>query len=412
MQMRSETEGKETQTKSFCSIQCRVVLKLILVFCTPALLLPCSASATEQDSDLGLWSKGEPKLDTQTLFTETDADHQGVRNPRIVTTKKGTVLAFGAGRLRRSEDGGKTWEPAVRSEISHRQVVNETSDDILAVSLRQGQLWRSSDDGKTWKKEEITIKPNAAMRSAGEAGKVPGSVHVGGCESGVTITRGDGGLYGRLLMPARYQPFGSNDREYWKDNYNTSVYSDDGGKTWQVSEFFPEAWTGEGTLAELSDGRVYYNSRTHNPDTNQRRSAWSFDSGETWTKLDVIEELFDGGGYGRGYGCNAGLVRLPIKNQDVLLYSQPDTQGGDRLRMTVWASFDGGKSWPVKRLVYDGPSAYSSLAAGRAETPSEGKIYLLFEGGPDGRYSAIQVASFNLPWLLDGRSMEEMLAGT
>ena len=53
--------------------------------------------------------------------------------------------------------------------------------------------------------------------------------------------------------------------------------------------------------------------------------------------------------------------------------------------MTVWASFDGGKSWPVKPLVNEGMSAYSSLAAGK-----DGTIYLLVDRGekklydPDG----------------------------
>jgi hypothetical protein len=42
------------------------------------------------------------------------------------------------------------------------------------------------------------------------------------------------------------------------------------------------------------------------------------------------------------------------------------------------------------------------LAAGRPDTISEGLIYLLFEGGPDGRYSAMQVARFNLSWILEG----------
>ena len=64
--------------------------------------------------------------------------------------------------------------------------------------------------------------------------------------------------------------------------------------------------------------------------------------------------------------------------------------------MTVWASFDGGKSWPVKRLVFEGPGAYSSLDAGRPGTPSEGWIYLLFESGGG------TMARFNLGWLLKG----------
>lgn len=77
-------------------------------------------------------------------------------------------------------------------------------------------------------------------------------------------------------------------------------------------------------------------------------------------------------------------------------------RGEGRQKITVWASLDGTKTWPVKRLVYDGPSAYSSLAAGRPGTPSEGLIYLLYEGGPDGMYSAIHLARFNLAWLLEG----------
>ena len=93
-------------------------------------------------------------------------------------------------------------------------------------------------------------------------------------------------------------------------------------------------------------------------------------------------------------------MRLPIQDRDVLIFSNIDTPNAKRERATVWGSFDGGQTWPIKRLVYDGPSAYSSLTAGRPETPSEGFIYLHFEGGPEG--SGSTVARFNLAWLLDG----------
>jgi sialidase-1 len=62
--------------------------------------------------------------------------------------------------------------------------------------------------------------------------------------------------------------------------------------------------------------------------------------------------------------------------------------------MTVWASFDRGETWPLKRLVYAGPSAYSSLAAG-----PEGNIYLLFERGQKKLYESVAVARFNFEWL-------------
>ncbi len=47
-------------------------------------------------------------------------------------------------------------------------------------------------------------------------------------------------------------------------------------------------------------------------------------------------------------------------------------------------------------------AAYSSLAAGRSGTPSEGWIYLQFEGGPSGPHSDCQIARFNLSWVLGG----------
>ncbi|UCE48375.1 MAG: exo-alpha-sialidase [Phycisphaerales bacterium] len=51
------------------------------------------------------------------------------------------------------------------------------------------------------------------------------------------------------------------------------------------------------------------------------------------------------------------------------IYSDCDSPEGRRLG-TVWASFDGGKTWPLKRLVYEGSFADSSFAAGRPTTES------------------------------------------
>ena len=164
----------------------------------------------------------------------------------------------------------------------------------------------------------------------------------------------------------------------------------------------------------MHDGRVYYNSRCCDgfydksfarelrPEESLRREAWSSDGGQTWDNLRINEILPDGGGYHRGYGLKGGLVRLPVKNRDILIYSNTGTHGGDREKMTVWASFDGGDTWPVKRLVYEGPAAYSSLGAGRPGTEGDGTIFLLFEGSPDHHYGAMHVARFNLSWILEG----------
>ena len=148
-------------------------------------------------------------------------------------------------------------------------------------------------------------------------------------------------------------------------------------------------------------------SRSHMSVDHKRRIAWSHDGGNRWVDWSVSEDLFEIGepfyfkyGTRPSYGCKAGLVRVPgeaAAGRDILLYSQPGWKGGWRYQMTVWASFNGTATWPVKRLIDPGHSAYSSLAAGK-----DGTIYLLYEGGDKKLYDEVNVAVFNLKWLLDG----------
>jgi sialidase-1 len=111
--------------------------------------------------------------------------------------------------------------------------------------------------------------------------------------------------------------------------------------------------------------------------------------------MRVIPELPDGD-QNRDYGLMGGLARLPIENQDILVFSNIESEEG-RKNGTVWVSFDGGKTWPVKRIADKGSFAYSSMTAGRKGTPSEGYIYLFYES--DG---GAKMARFNLEWILQG----------
>ena len=351
-------------------------------------------------------AKSPSKPKTAAIFEMQDL-YKSTRIPNIVTAADGSILAFGnSGRMvRRSTDEGKTWsKPAkVGPDAGGSAIVDTVNGDVMVVRSRSGFLWRSKDHGQTWKREEIEVKPNAVgLGSPKNAG-----VQTTCSESGITLQYGK--HKGRLLMPARIQPpKGSNAQEYWPYNYNTAIYSDDRGKTWRTSGPV-QSGTGEGTLAELSNGNIYYNSRSHMSVDHKRRIAWSYDGGHMWTDWSVSNDLFEVGqpfyfkyGTKPSYGCNAGLVRLPLEatgGKDVLLFSTPDNPGKSRVRMTVWASFDGGKSWPTKRLVYKGPSAYSSLTADK-----KGNIYLLFERGDKKLYEHISVVKFNLAWLTEGKS--------
>jgi len=330
----------------------------------------------------------------------------------LVVAMDGTVLLFeqqwdkGIVEVKRSEDGGKTWGepievgkqvrinedmsddgrysgPRTKFSCLGSTIVDENTGDIMvfAVNLKPAEiLYRSKDHGKTWKTEKITIKPdvNGWLSSPNAA-----------CDPGITLRYGK--KKGRLLVPSRvfvhYLNKGKN-RKYFDKHYSNALYSDDGGKTWIPSAPFPLGGTGEAGLAELHDGRIYYNSRTHCRGGN-RRIAYSHDGGETWVDEHEDDELWNGPP--DVYGCKAALVRLPHEDRDVLVFSSPGRRD-KRHDITVWVSFDGGETWPAKRLVKKGPGNYTWLAAGRKGTPSEGMIYLAANKD--------WMARFNLAWIM------------
>lgn len=370
--------------------------KVLPLLCLTALLILISSTGPLQAGEGKLEAfLGEPALELGQVF-------RGERFPNIVVSMKGTVIAtWGTShvRARRSEDGGKTWGEEIVIQKPGFQcggvIVDEGSGDIIAfVEDRHPpaplSVYRSPDDGKTWKKIEVKINPDSK-------GNQP-SMHMN--DHGITLRHGQ--HKGRLIRPSRFYA-GRNHRSKWPLHYTNAVYSDDGGKTWHTSDPFPANGTGEATLAELSDGTVYYNSRRHwaNEGENPRRrwTALSDDGGKTWKDLKICEALPDGP-QNTNYGCMGGLTRLAVKGRDILLYSNCDSPGGRKLG-TIWASLDGGKTWPVKRLVFAGSHGYSSLTSGRPGTKSEGWIYLHFEGGPKGGST---VARFNLAWVLKGEA--------
>lgn len=353
-----------------------------------------------------------PKPDFSITHLFESGEDDQIRIPKILVAEDGSVLAFARGCkfLRHSEDAGETWNDPVEfgPPGGGNAVVDRTSGDVLVVCPEPEKLWRSRDHGRTWERENISFLPNKIGHGVNDT--VP--VNVAASESGITLQYGE--HKGRLVMPVRIQlqngaDYDEDRQEYWQYHYNTSIYSDDGGTTWQTGEPV-QSGTGEGTLAELSDGRLYYNSRSHMSCDHRRRLAWSHDGGYRWVDWEVSDDLFEIGGphyfrYGTrpSYGCNAGLARIPdgiVPCEDALLFSTIDNPGKpsaeDRIRMTVWTSFNGAGSWPLKRLVYPGPSAYSSITIS-----DDGTVYLLFENGDEHRYERISVARFNLDWLTE-----------
>lgn len=348
----------------------------------------------------------KPFFEKQMLF-------EGERFPNIIVTKDGSIVAnWGKENCisRRSSDGGSTWEPAIsigQGINGGGLVLNANTGELIAF-VENGDhppapitSYFSEDLGQSWQKREIKIHPD-------KNGNLP-SMHMN--EHGITLKKGK--YRGRLIRTSRF--YGqANQREFWPNHYTNAIYSDDGGKTWFTSEPFPANGTGEAAIVELSDGTLYYNSRRHlstdglNP--RMRHIATSKDGGHSWKDLYVSRELPDGE-QDRDYGLMAGLDRLPYEGYDLLVFSNIESQSG-RKNGTVWLSFDGGKSWPIKRLVEPEGFKYSSLTVGRKNTPSEGYIYLLYETGTKKNindYGGGMVARFNLSWLMEGKDIDQFL---
>ena len=363
----------------------------------------------------------EPSLVHTRLFENgklKDGQDVFYRIPALAVAKDGTILAFANGRvgtardhcthvqsvLRRSKDNGKTWGPMqtlfdrpgwtggncaavadpVTGEIMFEVFCRPSSAEARKAYAALPEpkefsgtvIARSRDNGETWKFEKMILEPN-------RHGMIGFS---GGSASGIVLRHGP--KKGRLLIPAR--------SGYKHHGYNCALYSDNHGKTWKASGFLPG---GEGCVVELSDGRLYFNSRI-GPE-GWRLRAVSKDQGETYGEFAQSEWLRD-----CTVGTSDSLVSVPesVAGRHLIVFANPSfyrprASYWDRRNMTATVSLDDAKTWPVTKTIYEGPSGYSA-----STLAADGSILVLYEKGEKFyRDKGISLAQFNTAWLFDGK---------
>lgn len=348
------------------------------------------------------------------------------RIPGITTTKSGALLAVydlrhkSSGDLpgdidvaaQRSADNGATWSPMQRvldfDSAEKGSAGNGVGDPCVVADLQTGSvfvagLWsfgkrgwvgsgsglepketgqfvlaRSDDDGLTWSKP-INITKQVKQPEWKLCFQGPGR--------GIQLRDGT------LVIPAQFKDGSTNGVPH-----SFFIYSEDHGKTWKPSPppiAGDNPWTTESQVAELTDGGILISMRNH--DVRKQR-AWSvFTRSPATGKLDggiwspVILALDDP-------TCAAGLVHYPPKKlgEDVVLFSNPASKSA-RKRMTVHLSRDGGKTWPVSKLVDERPASYSCLTV-----LSDGSVGLLYEAGDKYAAAELVFARFSLNWLASG----------
>lgn len=331
-----------------------------------------------------------------TVFEPIAGQYSSMRIPALVITKKGTLLAFAAGRiesgsdwaamdllLRRSEDGGNTWGEI--QVVAGRQGSTPT-DNPTPIVAKDGSVHliyqrdyarayhiKSVDEGKTWSEpKDITGAFDAFKPEYNWKVLAPGPGH------SIQLKNG------RLIVPVW---LADSDVETPKRSHRPSriatIYSDDLGETWKRGALVPDVVgfknPSETMAVQLRDGRVMLNIR--NESTQRRRGvSISKDGISGWSDPTYIEDLFEP-------ICMASIIGTRYKRKNYLVFVNPDSEHIEkhpRENLTIKLSKDEGKTWPVSKVLNEGSSGYADLAIGDDHT-----VYCLYETRVKGGLSLV-----------------------
>lgn len=348
--------------------------------------------------------------DTVVVF-EPGTTYTTTRIPALVVTRRNTLLAFCEARanstsdwaeidllMRRSRDGGKTWEDPVvivKREVD-QPLGNPTpiigNDGTVHLLFQRNYAnafyMRSTDDGASWSAPvDITYAFNAFRPEYDWKVLAPGPGHA------IQLKNG------RLLVPVWICDPDPSIPGGHRPSCVATVYSDDHGKTWKRGDIIscngPDFRNpSESVAVELSDGRVLMNMRNES-DARRRMVSISPDGSSGWTAPVFDKALYEP-------ICMASMVRT--KNNGPLIFINPDSEElvtgktpsvKRRVNLTAKVSIDDGKTWHAERVVDPGNAGYSDLAVS-----PRGTIYCLYETNEEeGWKYKIVLRTFDLKWL-------------
>jgi len=349
--------------------------------------------------------------DLNYIFKSGENGYNTFRIPSIVTTNKGTILAFAEGRknsssdsgdidivLKRSNDNGKTWgeiiivrDDGVNVCGNPSPVVDRNSGSILLLSTwnlggdteseiineisedtRRVFVLKSTDDGLSWSEpKEITT----SVKKDNWTWYATGPVH------GIQISKGN--YKDRLIIPCDH--IESQTKKY----FSHIIFSDDYGKTWEIGGRTPQDYVNESTVAEIEGGALMLNMRNYDRTQKVRKISISYDGGNSWGDIYGDEELIEP-------ICQASLLRYSTrgKGDNIMMFLNPSDEKS-RINMTLKLSEDLGKSWVKSKVLFSGPSAYSDMVVLKG-----GDIGCLFEAGIKSPYEGIVFQTIDFKDLL------------
>ncbi len=339
-----------------------------------------------------------------------DYGSKNYRIPAIITADDGSLVVLTDKRkfnsvdlpedidviVQRSTDGGATWsEPITVAEGKGRfkgfgdvNIMKTNSGKLVALFVGGPGLWASrtdkpigqyvstsSDNGLTWTApRDITSQ----LFGADNPDPVRKTWQASFFGSGRGLTLRDGRIMAVMTVRETLENHKLN---------NYIVYSDDEGENWKVSQKAIDGGD-EAKVVELNDGTVLISSRT----SGNRLWAKSTDRGITWGPKNSWSEIW-------GNACDADIIRytstLDGYDKNRILHTLPNAK--NRTNVSMWVSYDEATTWPVKKTICKGQSAYSSITI-----LPDGTIGVYVEEDETEPYK-MYFLNFSLDWLTNGK---------
>lgn len=337
-----------------------------------------------------------------TVFQAGKEGHASYRIPAIVRLPNGHLLAFAEGRvngkgdfgdvnivLKISKDQGKSWGamqtvvdydklqagnpapivdvqdpryPKGRIFLFYNTGNNHESEVRKGNGLREVWYKTSTDGGDTWT-EAVNIttqvhRPKYPKANPDYNFKEDWRAYANTPGHGFQFTKGK--YKGRMYIAANHSEGAF--KQQAKDYFAHGFYTDDHGKTFKISETIDIPGGNEATAAELSGDGLIFNARDQTGLSKARIVALSKDGGQTWDTAYVDKQLPDP-------ACQGSILNIGEKRgMDILAFCNLADTTKRRDNLTLRISRDGGKTWPVSKVIdknnLDGKkdnAAYSDL---------------------------------------------------
>lgn len=320
------------------------------------------------------------------VFKGGTEGHKIYRIPTIISLPNQELWAFAEGRvngsddygdvnlvLKRSSDSGKTWSPLEvlvdydslqagnpspvldRFDPNYPEGVvylfyntgnNHEYDIRMGRGVREVWMMKSYDFGKTWEEpQNITLqthKPNNPEFNPNY--NFPEDWRHYANTPGHAFQFQSGQFKGRIFVAANHSK--GDPQDGFSEYQAHGFFTDDHGKSFEISESVNIPGSNESIAAELPDDRMIMSIRNQKGDIRQRILAYSSDGGSTWDEAYFEEQLPDP-------VCQGSIISTTDLNGAFTLIHSNNADPSHRNNLSIKFSFDLGKTW-AKSILIDG----------------------------------------------------------